>query len=289
MGTRVSKPEKMSIGADGEDPGGSDDTLRCPFCANIFHFPITLQCDHKFCLKCVGKFWDTNEDPHCPRCRKKCTDMKFSVNPKPEKMSIGVDGEDPSYSDDTLRCPLCANIFQVPVMLECGHNFCLKCVGKFWDSNEDSYCPRCKKKCPDMKCPADPKLERMLIDVDGEDPSYSDDTLRCPFCANIFQIPVMLECGHNFCLKCVGKFWDTDEDPHCPRCKKKCPDMKFSLNPIMREAVLLHYLKHTPSQYSESSHLLLCELSCDLEATTRHSSNLFTCNFVLGVHCVFVA
>ncbi|XP_043942997.1 uncharacterized protein LOC122814487 [Protopterus annectens] len=75
MGSELPNPEKISTGADGEDPSDSGDTLHCLLCANIFHAVITLECGHNFCLECVWRFWDTDEDPHCPLC------MRFSVNP----------------------------------------------------------------------------------------------------------------------------------------------------------------------------------------------------------------
>ncbi|XP_043942996.1 uncharacterized protein LOC122814486 [Protopterus annectens] len=73
MPSKLPNPEKMSIGADEGDPGYSDDSLRCPLCAEIFQIPVTRECGHNLC-------WGTNEDPVCPRCMKKSPDMKFSVN-----------------------------------------------------------------------------------------------------------------------------------------------------------------------------------------------------------------
>ncbi|XP_043927128.1 interferon-induced very large GTPase 1-like [Protopterus annectens] len=65
--------------------------------------------------------------------------------------------------------------------------------------------------------------------ADCEDASLYD-RLYCHVCANFIAIPVTLECGHNFCLECVEKFWDTNEDPFCPWCMEKDPDKKCSVN-----------------------------------------------------------
>ncbi|XP_043927129.1 interferon-induced very large GTPase 1-like [Protopterus annectens] len=78
MAGEFPNPE-MSNPADCEDtiPYGG---LYCPICANFILIPVTYKCGHIFCLDCVKKLWDTNEDPYCPRCMEKCQDKKCSVN-----------------------------------------------------------------------------------------------------------------------------------------------------------------------------------------------------------------
>ncbi|XP_034041038.1 E3 ubiquitin/ISG15 ligase TRIM25-like isoform X2 [Thalassophryne amazonica] len=50
-----------------------------------------------------------------------------------------------------------------------------------------------------------------------------EHTLKCPACQDFFTEPVMLPCGHNFCLTCIQAVWDTgvsDEGPvFCPECQ----------------------------------------------------------------------
>ncbi|KAM8960342.1 uncharacterized protein RCH25_036030 [Pelodytes ibericus] len=57
---------------------------------------------------------------------------------------------------DELNCPICLSIFDDPVMLSCGHNFCQTCVEDLFDSQAESKsysCPKCRttfKKRPPL-------------------------------------------------------------------------------------------------------------------------------------------
>lgn len=51
---------------------------------------------------------------------------------------------------DSFSCPVCLNIFTVPVLLPCKHVFCLLCLGEYTASaNEASLsCPLCRAPLP---------------------------------------------------------------------------------------------------------------------------------------------
>ncbi|OCT93535.1 hypothetical protein XELAEV_18011213mg [Xenopus laevis] len=48
--------------------------------------------------------------------------------------------------------------------------------------------------------------------------------LTCSICRDIYTDPVILPCGHNYCLICIEKTWDwqesIEEDPSCPECRR---------------------------------------------------------------------
>ncbi|KAF6726652.1 Zinc-binding protein A33 [Oryzias melastigma] len=48
--------------------------------------------------------------------------------------------------------------------------------------------------------------------------------LTCPVCLELFQDPVILECGHHFCKVCIVQCWEakSDEFSNCPKCRKSC-------------------------------------------------------------------
>ncbi|NXF93810.1 TRI65 protein, partial [Eubucco bourcierii] len=55
--------------------------------------------------------------------------------------------------EDKLQCPICLELFRVPVTLPCGHNFCKCCISDHWHKQEQvptgamrGYnCPQCRR------------------------------------------------------------------------------------------------------------------------------------------------
>ncbi|XP_067312530.1 zinc-binding protein A33-like [Pseudorasbora parva] len=51
-----------------------------------------------------------------------------------------------SRSAEELSCPVCCEIFKVPVILSCSHSFCKECLQKFWKTKEAQECPVCRRR-----------------------------------------------------------------------------------------------------------------------------------------------
>ncbi|XP_071315934.1 E3 ubiquitin-protein ligase TRIM21-like [Trachinotus anak] len=59
----------------------------------------------------------------------------------------------------------------------------------------------------------------------------SEEQFRCSICLGIFNNPVSIPCGHNFCLECIKHFWDTRPTAECPLCKevfKNRPELRIN-------------------------------------------------------------
>ncbi|XP_043073960.1 tripartite motif containing 35-1 [Puntigrus tetrazona] len=49
--------------------------------------------------------------------------------------------------EDDLSCPVCTELFRDPVLLSCGHSFCLRCINDHWASSRSGNCPVCRQVC----------------------------------------------------------------------------------------------------------------------------------------------
>nr|XP_020860243.1 RING finger protein 112-like isoform X2 [Phascolarctos cinereus] len=79
----------------------------------------------------------------------------------------------PSTSTDTqdllkslLTCSICLDLFRHPVSLECGHNFCAKCINSYWNSgvpgSQPPLCPECRRRCDRRQLVPDTRLQNLL-------------------------------------------------------------------------------------------------------------------------------
>ncbi|KAG8432092.1 hypothetical protein GDO86_018839 [Hymenochirus boettgeri] len=65
--------------------------------------------------------------------------------------------------DDELTCQLCLDIFNDPVMIECGHNFCRACIDKARSGRDSFICPECKKTITDCTYTTNHALVRLMM------------------------------------------------------------------------------------------------------------------------------
>ncbi|XP_043942098.1 zinc-binding protein A33-like isoform X2 [Protopterus annectens] len=63
------------------------------------------------------------------------------------------------------------------------------------------------------------------------------EELNCPVCLEPFDVPVMLECGHNFCKTCINRVWDSTDNLYCPECRQQFSARKYSVNLFLANQV----------------------------------------------------
>uniref|UniRef100_UPI0037E99946 E3 ubiquitin-protein ligase TRIM39-like n=1 Tax=Semicossyphus pulcher TaxID=241346 RepID=UPI0037E99946 len=62
--------------------------------------------------------------------------------------------------------------------------------------------------------------------------TLSEEQFGCSICLDIFKNPVSIPCGHNFCLRCIKRFWDTKNKSECPLCKeafRNRPELRINI------------------------------------------------------------
>lgn len=57
-------------------------------------------------------------------------------------------------------CPICYELFEVPVTLLCGHNFCGHCFKEAFEADEN--CPTCRNEVSEL--PSENKLMATFVD-----------------------------------------------------------------------------------------------------------------------------
>ncbi|KAK7802457.1 hypothetical protein U0070_011327 [Myodes glareolus] len=59
------------------------------------------------------------------------------------------------------------------------------------------------------------------------------EDVTCPICMEILQNPVIIDCGHNFCLQCINQVVQTKENPQCPLCQLPVNKNAFRPNKLL--------------------------------------------------------
>ncbi|XP_051869456.1 E3 ubiquitin-protein ligase TRIM11-like [Pristis pectinata] len=63
------------------------------------------------------------------------------------------------------------------------------------------------------------------------------DELTCCICCELFQEPVMLDCMHHFCRRCIVRCWRGPPPVSCPQCRRQFSGKNFRPNPLVAGVV----------------------------------------------------
>ncbi|OCT69534.1 uncharacterized protein LOC108699629 isoform X2 [Xenopus laevis] len=310
--------------------------LTCSVCREIYTDPVTLPCGHNFCLRCIERTWDTQqelflENPSCPVCRQRYTRRpevridKTLINifgkvfvPYPEQEGAGILC---TYCDSCVPAAKCClhceaslcdrhvrmhsksvgHILIEPSMLF-NNKVCSthqKPLGYYCREDEASICEVC---VPEHRGHRLEKLNKGFEKVKEKlrilqvmRHSNPKDQLSCSVCREIYTEPVTLPCGHNFCLRCIKRRWDWQdeikEDLSCPECRQtymRRPDLNRNqmLSNIVQRFIVTHpelsgprdfctYCLHSvvPSAVPATKSCLHCAASLCERHVTQHSQS----------------
>ncbi|XP_067266167.1 nuclear factor 7, ovary-like [Chanodichthys erythropterus] len=66
-----------------------------------------------------------------------------------------------SLAEDDYICPVCHEIFSVPVLLSCSHSFCKECLQQFWKIKKIQECPVCRRRSSKLEPPVNLALKNL--------------------------------------------------------------------------------------------------------------------------------
>ncbi|XP_067312946.1 E3 ubiquitin-protein ligase TRIM35-like [Pseudorasbora parva] len=109
-----------------------------------------------------------------------------------------------SRSAEELFCPVCCEIFKVPVILSCSHSICKECLQQFWKIKETQACPICRRRSSNVNPPVNLALKNLcdLLIKEGNERRSSESEEICSLHSEKLNL-FCLEDKQPVCLTCI--------------------------------------------------------------------------------------
>lgn len=121
-------------------------------------------------------------------------------------------------NEESLKCPVCQDVFTDPVTLPCGHNFCLSCIRTVWETDGSNdvplFCPECQVLfASDLTLETNTNLQTKAKDITADKTTPAEmqttapnkeskfSTINCDHCieAPSVAIRTCLTCDASLC------------------------------------------------------------------------------------------
>ncbi|XP_036417194.1 tripartite motif-containing protein 16-like [Colossoma macropomum] len=114
--------------------------------------------------------------------------------------------------------------------------------------------------------------------------SVDQDQFSCPVCLDLLKDPVTIHCGHSFCMVCINKHWNEEDQRRvysCPQCRET-----FTPRPVLRRNNMLAEVVEELKKKLQSAHHYAGpgDVECDF-CTGRKLKAIKSCLVCLASYC----
>ncbi|XP_070784718.1 E3 ubiquitin-protein ligase TRIM39-like isoform X2 [Enoplosus armatus] len=89
----------------------------------------------------------------------------------------------------------------------------------------------------------------------------SEEQFLCCICLDVFNHPVTIPCGHNFCRDCIAQEWDVNGKYQCPMCK----ELLYRRPELRVNTVLSEMANHSVEQTRAKAGDVPCDVCTELK------------------------
>ncbi|XP_077327821.1 E3 ubiquitin-protein ligase TRIM39-like [Lithobates pipiens] len=162
-----------------------------------------------------------------------------------------------------MKCSLCLNIYNDPVILRCGHNFCRVCIDRVLDAQGGSggySCPECREKFPDRSAlQKNMKLRNIAETFLSTQPDREESGVFCTYCVDS-PVPAVRSC-----LLCEAFLCDKHLRVH-----KKSPEHVLCDPTLSMESRKCPVHKKILEYYCTEDETCICISCCMIGEHTGH-------------------
>lgn len=110
----------------------------------------------------------------------------------------------------------------------------------------------------------------------------AEEQLLCGVCLEVFNEPVTVPCGHNFCKVCITQQWDSSVHCHCPTCQEVFSSrLELQVNTVISE--MAHRFRRSANR-SAPRVAKPGEVPCDMCPKTKMRA-LRSCLMCMASYC----
>ncbi|XP_020498008.2 E3 ubiquitin/ISG15 ligase TRIM25 [Labrus bergylta] len=120
----------------------SQELFDCSICFELLEDPVTTNCGHSYCMKCINAFWDINNNGgySCPQCRQRVTERPLlkrntllaallEEKRKNNSQRAAAEAEDTYAESGDVACDACTERKRKASM------FCLVCLASYCETH----------------------------------------------------------------------------------------------------------------------------------------------------------